>query len=156
MVPHHQTSAESESEPGSRSPRGNCCPLYHEAVELVGRRWTGAILRVLLDGSLRFSEIAQAIPELSDRLLSERMKELEARGIVERTVLPGPPLRVRYQLSTMGAELEPALTELESWARRWLGDRPAGTSRDAAGTGQHTARTGQHAARTGQHAARTG
>jgi len=58
--------------------RGNCCPLYHEAVELVGRRWTGAILSVLMDGPLRFSEIASAIPELSDRLLSERMKELEA------------------------------------------------------------------------------
>ena len=73
-----------------------CCPLYHEAVEMVGRRWTGAILRVLMDGALRFSEVAQAVPELSDRLLSERMKELEARGIVERTVLPGPPVRVEY------------------------------------------------------------
>jgi DNA-binding HxlR family transcriptional regulator len=100
----------------------NCCPLYHEAVELVGRRWTGAILRVLMDGPLRFSEIACAIPELSDRLLSERMKELEARGIVKRTVIPGPPLRVRYELAQMGRELEPALTEIERWARRWLGD----------------------------------
>ena len=79
-----------------------------------------------MDGPLRFSEIAQAIPELSDRLLSERMKELEARGIVERTVLPGPPLRVQYELSQMGSELEPALTELQSWARRWLGERSAG------------------------------
>ena len=90
--------------------RVGCCPLYHEAVELVGRRWTGAILRVLMDGPLRFSEIAQAVPELSDRLLSERMKELEARGIVERTVIPGPPLRVEYSLSQMGRELEPALS----------------------------------------------
>ncbi len=101
-----------------------CCPLYHEAVELVGRRWTGAILRVLMDGPLRFSEIAQAVPELSDRLLSERMKELEARGIVERTVLPGPPVRVEYSLSKMGRELEPALSELQRWAKRWLG-RPS-------------------------------
>jgi DNA-binding HxlR family transcriptional regulator len=107
--------------------RENCCPLYHEAVELVGRRWTGAILRVLMDGPLRFSEIAQAIPELSDRLLSERMKELEARGMVQRTVIPGPPLRVQYELSQMGSELEPALSEIQTWARRWLGDRsPAG------------------------------
>jgi DNA-binding HxlR family transcriptional regulator len=104
-------------------PRNNCCPLYHEAVELVGRRWTGAILRVLMDGPLRFSEVAQAIPELSDRLLSERMKELESRGIVKRTVIPGPPLRVQYELSTMGRDLEPALAELQSWARRWLGAR---------------------------------
>ena len=102
-----------------------CCPYYHEAVELVGRRWTGAILQVLMDGPLRFSEVAQAVPELSDRLLSERMKELEARGIVDRTVLPGPPLRVEYELSRMGRELEPALSELERWARRWLaGHRP--------------------------------
>src|SRR5213080_450220 len=100
-----------------------CCPLYHEAVELVGRRWTGAILRVLMDGPLRFSEIAQAVPELSDRLLSERMKELERRGIVERRVISGPPLRVEYSLSKMGRELEPALTELERWANRWLGGR---------------------------------
>ena len=106
-------------------PAAGCCPLYHEAVELVGRRWTGAILRVLMDGPLRFSEVAQAVPELSDRLLSERMKELEKRGIVERTVKPGPPLRVEYELSLMGRELEPALTELERWARRWLSPRPA-------------------------------
>jgi DNA-binding HxlR family transcriptional regulator len=99
---------------------GSCCPFYHEAVELVGRRWTGAILRVLMDGPLRFSEVAQTIPELSDRLLSERMKELESRGLVERTVIPGPPLRVRYELSEMGRELEPALTEIETWAQRWL------------------------------------
>ena len=102
----------------------NCCPLYHEAVELVGRRWTGAILQVLMDGPMRFSEIAQSIPELSDRLLSERMKELEARGMVRRTVISGPPLRVQYELSEMGHELEPALAELQSWARRWLGERP--------------------------------
>ncbi len=116
MAAHEQTSDEDPS-------RGNCCPLYHEAVELVGRRWTGAILRVLMDGPLRFSEVAQAIPELSDRLLSERMKELEARGMVQRTVIPGPPLRVQYELSKMGSELEPALIEIQSWARRWLGGR---------------------------------
>jgi DNA-binding HxlR family transcriptional regulator len=100
-----------------------CCPLYHEAVELVGRRWTGAILAVLMEGALRFSEIASAVPELSDRLLSERMKELERRGIVERTVISGPPLRVEYELSQMGRELEPALAEIERWANRWLGKR---------------------------------
>ncbi len=105
-------------------PRGrtSCCPFYHEAVELIGRRWTGAILRVLMDGSMRFSEIGHSVPELSDRLLSERMKELEARGIVERTVHPGPPLRVEYSLSPMGRELEPALSELQRWGRRWLSD----------------------------------
>ena len=66
--------AHQRSVQGDARGTASCCPLYHEAVELVGRRWTGAILRVLMDGPLRFSEIAQAVPELSDRLLSERMK----------------------------------------------------------------------------------
>jgi DNA-binding HxlR family transcriptional regulator len=114
---------------GPSAARQPCCPLYHQAVELIGRRWTGAILRVLMDGAMRFSEVAQAVPELSDRLLSERMKELEARGIVERTVHPGPPVRVEYALSEMGRELRPALSELQGWAERWLGeDSPAGQS----------------------------
>jgi DNA-binding HxlR family transcriptional regulator len=103
---------------------GCCCPLYHEAVELVGRRWTGAIIRVLMDRPMRFSEVVQAVPELSDRLLSARMKELEARGIVERTVHPGPPVRVEYSLSKMGQELGPALNQIQEWAQRWL-DRHA-------------------------------
>lgn len=119
-------SAREEADRGGARVSG-CCPLYHEAVELVGRRWTGAILRVLMDGALRFSEIAQAVPELSDRLLSERMKELERRGMVERRVLAGPPLRVEYSLSQMGQELEPALSELQRWANRWLGERRAAT-----------------------------
>jgi DNA-binding HxlR family transcriptional regulator len=124
MAAHHHSSTEDRARGTTEdAAHGNCCPLYHEAVELVGRRWTGAILSVLMEGPRRFSEIAQAIPELSDRLLSERMKELEARGMVRRTVIPGPPLRVQYELSVMGSELEPALNELGSWARRWLGDR---------------------------------
>jgi DNA-binding HxlR family transcriptional regulator len=80
-----------------------------------------------MDGALRFSEVAQAVPELSDRLLSERMKELERRGIVERTVIAGPPLRVEYSLSQMGRELGPALFELQRWANRWLGERSMST-----------------------------
>jgi DNA-binding HxlR family transcriptional regulator len=123
--------------PGDGSPSG-CCPLYHEAIELVGRRWTGAILRVLMDGPFRFSQIGQAVPELSDRLLSERMKELEARGIVERTVIPGPPLRVEYSLSKMGRELEPALSELQRWAARWLGPEGAPVSQPPVSAGSPT------------------
>jgi DNA-binding HxlR family transcriptional regulator len=94
--------------------RPSCCPHYHDAVELIGRRWTGAILAVLLNAEpLRFTEIAQAIPELSDRLLSERMKELEARRIVERC-------DDGYALTEMGRALEPAVRELHSWAQAWL------------------------------------
>jgi DNA-binding HxlR family transcriptional regulator len=98
-----------------------CCPRLHEAVELVGKRWSGAIIAVLLEGgTMRFSEIAQAIPQLSDRLLSERMKELEARGVVERHVHPDSPVRVEYELTEMGRQLAPALAELKGWADRWL------------------------------------
>jgi DNA-binding HxlR family transcriptional regulator len=98
------------------------CPLYHEAVELVGRRWSGAILEVLLPGPApqRFSEIASALPDISDRMLSERLRELEDRGLVTRHVEGGPPLKVSYALTDMGRGLEPALGELKRWAQRWL------------------------------------
>ncbi|MGI9099109.1 MAG: winged helix-turn-helix transcriptional regulator [Solirubrobacteraceae bacterium] len=106
---------------GGAADRPPCCPYYHEAIELIGRRWTGAIVSVLIHRTtLRFGEIAEAVPELSDRLLSERMKELEARGVVLRTVRPGRPVRVEYALTEMGRELAPAVYELERWARRWL------------------------------------
>src|SRR6201999_1497767 len=100
-----QTDTARDQTDRAQEPSDRVCPLYHEAVEMVGRRWTGAILCALMDGPLRFSEVAAAIPELSDRLLSERMKELETRGLVTRRVVPGPPLQVHYALSTMGHEL---------------------------------------------------
>jgi DNA-binding HxlR family transcriptional regulator len=99
-----------------------CCPYFHQAVELIGRRWTGAIVEILMQGgSLRFSTIASAVPDLSDRMLSDRLKELESYALVERTVFPGPPVRVQYALTQKGLELSPALRELGRWARRWLG-----------------------------------
>jgi DNA-binding HxlR family transcriptional regulator len=99
-----------------------CCPHFHSAVELVGKRWTGAILYVLLRNrrAMRFSEIAHAVPDLSDRLLSERMKELERSGIVERRVSATTPVRVEYELTERGRELDAALAELKRWADRWL------------------------------------
>ena len=100
----------------------SCCPHFHRAVELVGKRWTGAILYVLLESGrpMRFSEIGHAVPDLSDRLLSERMKELEAAGIVERHVTGTSPIKVEYELTERGRELDPALGELKRWADRWL------------------------------------
>jgi DNA-binding HxlR family transcriptional regulator len=98
-----------------------CCPYFHQAIELVGRRWTGAILEILMQGgSLRFSTIAAAVPDLSDRMLSDRLKELESYALVDRTVFPGPPVRVQYALTRKGQELAPALEELKRWARNWL------------------------------------
>ena len=96
------------------------CPNFHRAIELIGRRWTGAILRVLLSGATRFSDVTAAIPGLSDRLLSERLKELEAEGIVERRVVEGFPVGVEYTLTDKGRALEPAVRALKSWAHDWL------------------------------------
>jgi DNA-binding HxlR family transcriptional regulator len=98
------------------------CPYYHEAVELLGKRWTGAIVHVLLPGSMRFSEIAQAIPQISDRLLSMRLKELESFGIIARRVWDEAPVRVEYELTPKGKALGPTVTELRRWARSWLRD----------------------------------
>jgi len=121
VSPHHAAAPAPPPVQIGRGP-GGCCPYYHEAVELIGRRWTGAIIAVLLSSPepLRFSEIGAAVPQLSDRLLSERIKELERRGLVVRDDAPGAPARTGYRLSAMGRDLEPALNELSHWARRWL------------------------------------
>ena len=103
-----------------------CCPHLHRAVELVGRRWTGAILAVLIETRepLRFGDIKSAVPSLSDRLLAERVRELEQHGLL--THADG-----RYDLTEMGRALEPALAELGDWARRWLAAREERTTRIA-------------------------
>jgi DNA-binding HxlR family transcriptional regulator len=96
------------------------CPRYHYAVELVGRRWTGAIVRMLLGESRRFAELAAAIPDLSDRMLAERLRELEHEGIVNRTVIPATPVRIEYSLTPMGRALEASIRALGEWAEKWL------------------------------------
>lgn len=96
------------------------CPRYHHAMELIGRRWTGAILRVLINGPHRFNELLRAVPGLSDRLLSERLSELETEGLVVRQVLPGPPVRVEYSLSERGYDLEQVIRAIATWAEKWL------------------------------------
>jgi DNA-binding HxlR family transcriptional regulator len=103
------------------------CPTYHRAIELIGRRWTGAILRAMLSGEARFSEIAAAVPGLSDRLLSERLKELEAEGMVRRTVVPSTPVRVDYALTEKGLALNEVIVAVSDWAEHWLApqDEPA-------------------------------
>lgn len=95
------------------------CPHFHAAIELIGKRWTGAIVCALTERPLRFGELAKAVPGLSDRLLSQRLRELEDEGLVEREVEPGTPVRVTYSLTEKGAELRPAIRELRLWARRW-------------------------------------
>ncbi|MCC6238583.1 MAG: helix-turn-helix transcriptional regulator [Dehalococcoidia bacterium] len=96
------------------------CPYYHEAVELIGRRWAGVIVRALLGGATRFSDIARAVPDLSDRLLSERLKELETAGVLDRRVVPETPVRVEYHLTGKGRELAPVVEAISRWADRWV------------------------------------
>ena len=95
------------------------CPYFHHAVELIGRRWTGAIVRALQSGLSRFTELTDAIPGLSDRMLSERLKELEAEGIVERRVIPETPVRIEYALTEKGRDLSAAMSAISAWASRW-------------------------------------
>ncbi len=100
------------------------CPVFQESVELIGRRWTGSIVRALLTGSNRFGEVLARVPGLSDRLLSERLRELEAAGIVERRVFPEIPVRIEYALTDKGRELESIVTAISDWADRWAPDHP--------------------------------
>lgn len=96
------------------------CPKFHKAIELVGSRWTGAILQVLMAGPTRFSVVRETIGDISDRMLSERLHALEQEGIVMRTVLPDPPIRVEYGLTPKGRELQATLVAVGKWADRWV------------------------------------
>jgi DNA-binding HxlR family transcriptional regulator len=99
--------------------QGAVCPHFHHAIELIGKRWTGAIVCALTEGPMRYAELGKAVPGLSDRLLSQRLRELEGEGLVERQVEAGTPVRVVYSLTEAGKQLDPVLSELKSWARRW-------------------------------------
>lgn len=96
------------------------CHRFHKASELIGRRWTGAILFILLKEPCRFATLRDAIPDITDRMLSERLQELEREGIVERTVIPETPVRVEYALSKKGRELTRAIDAITDWAEKWI------------------------------------
>jgi DNA-binding HxlR family transcriptional regulator len=96
------------------------CARFHRASELVGRRWTGAIIFVLLKSRCRFATLRDAIPDITDRMLCERLQELEQEGIVERTVLPETPVRVEYALTKKGRALAAAFDALVEWAHKWV------------------------------------
>lgn len=96
------------------------CPRYRVAIEILGKRWTGLILQLLLGGSLRFSELLERLEVVSDRMLSERLKELEEQKIVIRRVLPDPPVRVEYELTDKGRALQSVVDAIGHWAERWI------------------------------------
>jgi DNA-binding HxlR family transcriptional regulator len=101
------------------------CPTFHHAVEVIGGRWTGAIIRAMLGGAGRFSDLRQTVPGLSDRMLSERLKVLEAEGIVERSVMPTTPVRVEYRLTDKGRGLSDVFEAISAWAGVWAGPAEA-------------------------------
>ena len=109
-----------ESTTARAAQENGLCPRFHQAVELIGRRWTGAIVFVLLNGRCRYGELRAAIPHVSDRMLSERLKELEQEGIVERHVVAETPVRVEYALTPKGTALARPVDALLRWAHEWM------------------------------------
>jgi DNA-binding HxlR family transcriptional regulator len=101
------------------------CARFHRASELIGRRWTGAIIFVLLKARCRFATLRDAIPDITDRMLSDRLQELEEEGIVERTVVPETPIRVEYALTKKGRALAPPIQAITDWAHKWIEEEPA-------------------------------
>ena len=96
------------------------CPRYQHAIAILGKRWTGLILKLLLNRPLRFNELAERIEVVSDRMLSERLKELEAEGVIERRVYPETPVRIEYRLTEKGEALAPVLEAIAQWGERWV------------------------------------
>lgn len=95
-------------------------PEFESAFELLGKRWTGLIIRALMTGPKRFRDISKIIPNLSDRMLAERFKELEEAGVIVRNVYPEIPVRIEYELSAMGRALKPMMDEFQKWAAIWI------------------------------------
>ncbi len=104
----------------SRSSGTALCSRFHRASELIGRRWTGAIIYLLLRQPCRFATLRGAIPDITDRMLSERLQELEQEEIVLRTVLPEAPVRVEYSLTQKGRGLTSAMDAIAAWAEAWI------------------------------------
>jgi DNA-binding HxlR family transcriptional regulator len=102
------------------------CRLFQASVELIGRRWSSAILMAVARGARRFSEILASVPGLSDRMLAQRLKELGAAGILAREVVPTMPVQVIYELTPRGRELMASLQPLVQWGLRWHGQEKSG------------------------------
>src|SRR5690242_20379584 len=96
------------------------CPRFEHAIQLLGKRWTGLILDTLMHGPRRFCEMTAAVEGLSDRVLSDRLRELEMEGIIERIVYPQIPVRVEYRLTDKGRDLQPVVEAIHHWAEEWI------------------------------------
>ncbi|TMC97808.1 MAG: helix-turn-helix transcriptional regulator [Chloroflexi bacterium] len=104
----------------STTDTSHICPKYEQAIQLLGKRWTGLLLYTLLEGPKRFCELTSTVEGLSDRVLSDRLRELELEGVVERVVYPQIPVRVEYKLTEKGRGLEPVVLAIRRWADKWV------------------------------------
>jgi DNA-binding HxlR family transcriptional regulator len=98
------------------------CQAFQLAIDVLSKPWSAEILNVLQDGPLRFSEIASAAEGVGDKVLSARLKDLEARGLVTRQVEPGPPVRVAYELTSKGCAFDRVAEAIERWGREFAPD----------------------------------
>ena len=93
------------------------CRAFQTAIEVLARPWTAVILNALQGGPLRFSEFAERAPGLGDKVLSARLKDLEARGVLVRHVDPGPPVRVSYELTSQGRAFNEVALSIQRWGQ---------------------------------------
>jgi len=96
------------------------CPRYERAIQVLGKRWTGLLIDALMVGPQRFCELTALVEGLSDRVLSDRLRELELEGVVKRVVYPQIPVRVEYELTEKGYALKPVIDDIHSWAEQWV------------------------------------
>jgi DNA-binding HxlR family transcriptional regulator len=131
------------------------CVRFHKASELIGRRWSGAIIFVLLHTRCRFAMLREAIPDITDRMLSERLQELENEGIVERTVVPETPVRVEYALTRKGRALAEPIEAITEWAHKWVALDEAMESAHGSGRAAQSPTAGRTRAARSRDAGRT-
>ncbi len=96
------------------------CPKYEASIDIIGKKWTGLIIRVLLDGPKRFKDMKEQIPNMSDKMLTDRIKELEALDIIVRNVYPETPVRIEYALTPKGQDLRVVIEAIQNWGERWM------------------------------------
>jgi DNA-binding HxlR family transcriptional regulator len=108
------------SVPDEQKTSTQMCPRYEKAATILGKRWTGLIIKALMDGPRRFNELLKIVELVSDRLLTERLRELEAEGLVERTVYPESPVRIEYSLTEKGQAMKSVVDAIQEWATEWI------------------------------------
>ncbi|MCC3379753.1 winged helix-turn-helix transcriptional regulator [Paenibacillus farraposensis] len=96
------------------------CPRFETAFSCLGKRWNGLIIQSMMSGPKRFKDISNLIPTMSDKMLSERMKDLENEGILTRHVYPETPVRIEYELTSKGRALQPVMEQIQFWAEEWI------------------------------------